>query len=637
MRVVGLTLVLALAVCLVLETPVTGLDGPATTLHAGGPSHSGLSLATQVPLGTFDAVPAGVAPPRLGNMVNHPEAIPLNETTLKWFNAPFSVVFDPVNGYVYISDSGSENVSVVDPSTNRIIAYVPLGGIFAGNGNLVCDPITGNVYAGGGSQITVIGAKTNTAISTIPIANPSGALPDPLTYDAQTGDVFVLDQVGTNISVVNRTSILATVSLPWQYASGAVYDSTNQEVYATSFSFSYPPCSGSCYVNKDNVSLINGSTFAVTPNVFTMLPASQLIYVPAYREIFSAGLRGNVSVFDPETGKTTAVLNLSAGLGGLAYDSRNGLIYSTDRFFGDPYDGRTITSGDNVTIVDPRTDRSVGSIPVWSQPVGIAYDDRTNELFVANMDSGSVSVINLTATYHLDFTETGLPIGTLWNISASGVSHAGTGPNIGFVEPNGTYNFSVSPSHGYVPQLEQGAVTVNGYDVGVMVRFVPPSSLVRFEESGLPARIEWSTQLGGQLHESTISSISFNESNGTYDYTVPEIAGFRANPSAGNVSVLGLSVVQEIIFSGVTSASTPSLLGIHLVEGAFIVGSILFSVLILAGVLLPRAIRRRHRSTRDDQHAGTPRHPASGSPALELAAPSSTNLSTTDGPLEEEV
>ena len=512
-----------------------------------------------------------------------------NETTMKGFNAPFGVVYDPVNGYVYVSNFASDSVSVLDPGTTRFIANISLGGVFQGGGNLVCDPATGNIYVGSTSDIFVIGAKTNTIISTLVIPIPGGALPDPMTYDAQTRDVFVLDGIGTNISVVNQTSVIATVSLPWQYAAGAVYDSTNHDVYATSFSFSYPPCSGSCYINRDYVSVINGSTFTVTPTPFTMLPEFRMLYLPAEEEIFTAGVRGNVSAFDPNTGRTTGILNLSAELGGLAYDSRNGLVYATNRYFGNAYNASSITPGNNVTIVDPRTDRSVGSIPVWSEPVGIAYDDRTDELFVANIGSGSVSVINLTSTYHVQFTETDLPPGANWSVAMDGKARVGPGP-LDFVEPNGSFSYTVPSAVGYVPALAAGTVQVSGSDVTVLVQFHPPSYPVTVRESGLPAGTNWSVQLGARSAWSSSSEIVLSESNGTYPFTADEIGGYAVTPRNGTATVSGAAVSLIITYSKLSKSGS----NVFLVYLDLALASVL-AVLMAIFVLIGRGRKKRTR------------------------------------------
>ena len=48
----------------------------------------------------------------------------------------------------------------------------------------------------------------------------------------------------------------------------------------------------------------------------------------------------------------------------------------------------------SLTIIDPCTDRVVGTVPLKEQPFGIAYDSSTDQVFAAD-SSGTVSVINV--------------------------------------------------------------------------------------------------------------------------------------------------------------------------------------------------------------------------------------------------
>lgn len=536
---------------------------------------------------------------------------PLNETTLKGFAYPFGVTYDPVNGYVYVSNFGSSSVSILDPANNQVVASVSLG---IGVEGMVCDAL-GNVYVGSGSAVAVISGKTNSVISTVSIPNAVG---NPVAYDSQNRLVYSPSSVNSSLYAINETAIVSTLTLPGLVATQGAYDGGTGQVWITSIVQ---------YNHPENISRINGTTNAIVGSAQPTEPPSQMVYVPVTRAMYGAGEWGNLTVISDLTNQDLAVLHLNdnrngARLGGEAYDPQNGNLYVTDRLSG-------TGPGDQVYVVNATTNTLVQNLTVWSSPIGIAYDDHTNELFVANSESGSVSVINLTATYHLDFTETGLPTGTPWSVSASGAVHMGTGPDLGFSEPNGTYDFSVPPTRGYFPRLTQVVVTVDGNDVGVVVQFLPPSSSVRFEESGLPTATEWSAQLGGLLRSSTLSSLTFNESNGTYAFYVPGVAGFLAHPSSGGLSVLGLPVVQTINFTSSPSASAPSLFGMPPIASALIVGSILLSVLMLATMFLLGAVRRRRRSSRDAHRTLPPPSPTFVFPPTYAAGPASmVELST---------
>jgi len=156
-------------------------------------------------------------------------------------------------------------------------------------------------------------------------------------------------------------------------------------------------------------------------------------------------------------------------------------------------------------------------------------------------------------TYTLDFSETGLPNGTSWTVDVSGVPESSNGTTIGFLEPNGTSNFSIRPTALYTPHPAFGAVTVAGASTNVTVTFVttnPPYS-VMITESGLPSGASWDVNLSGDLGSSTSNTIGFSEPNGSYTLVVAAVQNFTANYS-GTITVSGGPTSVAVTFSNTT-------------------------------------------------------------------------------------
>ncbi len=194
--------------------------------------------------------------------------------------------------------------------------------------------------------------------------------------------------------------------------------------------------------------------------------------------------------------------------------------------------------------------------------------------YVSNVTSGTVVVNGAQVDVYVSFTsvskvvwgitfnETGLPSGYMWNISVEKLSNGtivfnGTStssPSFTFLEPNGTYQFSVNAS-GYIASPASGNVTINGANQYVNVQFTQTKSssnyTVTFKESGLPSGSSWSVTLAGKTKSTTSSSLSFTEPNGTYQYTISGPANFTASPSTGSIMVDGAPVSQSINFSAV--------------------------------------------------------------------------------------
>jgi hypothetical protein len=212
------------------------------------------------------------------------------------------------------------------------------------------------------------------------------------------------------------------------------------------------------------------------------------------------------------------------------------------------------------------TAASVGSSVTDEEANGtIPYNLSNVPGWRANAYAGSVRVAGAGAgvavtwswtTYAVGFTETGLPGGTSWAVTLAGVRTAASGSSIGFVEPNGTYAYTISAVPGWTTGSFSGNVSVNGGAASVSVAWTRVTYAVTVDESGLPSGTDWSVTLGGTPGASTGSGIGFVEPNGTYAFTVAGIAGWRASRYSGSLTVSGATASTSITWSAVTYSVT---------------------------------------------------------------------------------
>ncbi|HTS33107.1 MAG TPA: thermopsin family protease [Thermoplasmata archaeon] len=141
------------------------------------------------------------------------------------------------------------------------------------------------------------------------------------------------------------------------------------------------------------------------------------------------------------------------------------------------------------------------------------------------------------------FSETGLATGASWNATLNGVTLTSTGSTIVFSIGAGTYGWSVDAA-GYTTETPSGSVTVTSSGATVDVTFTAiPVYAVTFTESGLPTGTSWSVILGGVPETSTGSSIVFEETAGTYSYSVGSVSGYGvSSPASGSVTVSNAAV-----------------------------------------------------------------------------------------------
>ncbi len=174
--------------------------------------------------------------------------------------------------------------------------------------------------------------------------------------------------------------------------------------------------------------------------------------------------------------------------------------------------------------------------------------------------------------FSVEFTETGLPNGTLWTVhvtgNGQGQEHAledqtasSYGTSLNFSLPNGTYHYTVAPVNGsfFVGRSSHGKfVVAGGSPPSIAVAFVtPPTTVVRFSESALPLGTNWSVRVngigaGGHVVEqlsSTTGNVTFALPNGTYRYLVGGVLGFVNSPVTGSVNVTGTPVAINVSYT----------------------------------------------------------------------------------------
>jgi hypothetical protein len=182
------------------------------------------------------------------------------------------------------------------------------------------------------------------------------------------------------------------------------------------------------------------------------------------------------------------------------------------------------------------------------------YPSTSEPNYYPEVNSGSFSVTGANKTiivkfyfaesYQVTFSESGLPSGTEWGIGVSGTNSSydtfSTGTSLQFDLQNGTYSFFVFGVAGYDPTPSSGSFTVRGAAVSMpTIIWSEASYSVIFTESGLTPRTKWSVTLNGVTQNSTATTITFTEVDGTYSFTVGNVSGWRASVNSGSVTVYG--------------------------------------------------------------------------------------------------
>jgi YVTN family beta-propeller protein len=122
-------------------------------------------------------------------------------------NALFGITYDPIHQTMYVSNSASDDVSVINTDTgmdpNEVIATI--SDITHASG-LAYDPVNDQMYVTEflaigvpGSNVRVIDTNTNALVGD-PI--PVGSLPEGIAYEPEHGRMYVANFGSDSVSVI---------------------------------------------------------------------------------------------------------------------------------------------------------------------------------------------------------------------------------------------------------------------------------------------------------------------------------------------------------------------------------------------------------------------------------------------------
>jgi YVTN family beta-propeller protein len=471
---------------------------------------------------------------------------------------PTSATYDPANGYVYVTNALSGNVSVIDGT--RVAGTVSVG---SEPESATYDGTNGYVYVPnyGSSDVTVI--NSTGLVGTVDVGNN----PVSAAYDSDAGTVYIANQNSMYVSILSGTLATGTVSLSGD-SDWVVYDPDDGYVYAlisgnpshTStvsvidgitvvgtvsvgklpLYATYDPGNGYVYVSNadsDNVSVISGTALVGSvdvgfgPGLAAYDSENGYVYVPNR-------LDDNVSVINGTTvrGSVTVSDGSSGGPYSVTYDSGNGSVYAAN------------PGSSNVSVISGTT--LAGSVNVGENSEFAAYDAANCSVYVPNSGSNNVSIIS--TWFPVTLRESGLPTGTEWWANVTGRPPTGSDTSsISFTEPNGNYSYSVSTTDKTYAS-PGGLLTVGGAAATRVVVFGLETYPSTFAETGLMAGTNWSVSLGGVTLSSDVASVQFQEPNGTHAYTIGALPGWRTPAYAGTITVRGGPVATTVPWSRVT-------------------------------------------------------------------------------------
>ncbi|MGB6501351.1 MAG: YncE family protein [Thermoplasmata archaeon] len=402
---------------------------------------------------------------------------------------PFAVAVDTTTGDVFVTNNASNNVSVISVAESKVVGSIPVGKDPLG---IAFDPDNGLLYVanGGSNNLSVIDGATFALTSPIPV----GESPVGIAFDPVSGQLFVADSGSGAVSIVSAAtdSVAATVPVG-EHPYGVALDNLTDDIYVSN------EWSG-------NVSVLSAATDTLVATVPVLTPFGG-----------------------------------SPLLEGLAYDASDGYVW--------------VGAGSYFTVViDPASESVIAFSDV--DPSGVVYDPDSGAVCVTDTANVTFACFESTSGWtpakDLTFTESGLPSGTLWNVTLGyeDRTQSSRTPNLTFALDSydlyGSLSYSIGPTDRYAPDPATGVLNATLLPTTVAVSFVwsPGPYSVGFEETGLPSGTSWSVSLDGSVESSTGSSVTFTEPSGTYQYRILAIPDWHQTslPNPGEIAVAGASV-----------------------------------------------------------------------------------------------
>lgn len=329
---------------------------------------------------------------------------------------PSAEAYCPSNGFIYVVNSGSDNVSVVDTHNNEVKYSIAVGSDPVG---IAFDPTNGFMYVSNqnSENISVINVDSEKVTASIYIDNSTGKI----AYDPSNDGIYVLSNSGVNsvfyidpsLNKVGNRIFAKTV--PNYKLTGLVYDPDNKLMYVVDGYFPRLVIAGFSAQIIEIDSTTNHIAFSSNTSLSAALygivydSGNGKLYIPSagwYTLLYMDRNYTNISGF----------INLSLGFPSnpdLIYVPNSGFIYyvsSNLLYANDP--------GTGVAILNPTSQKIVKAINITMGVSAIVYDPQNNLIYAANSVTNNVTIIPALNIGHpfmqvLEYLYVGVPSGVL--------------------------------------------------------------------------------------------------------------------------------------------------------------------------------------------------------------------------------
>ncbi len=273
--------------------------------------------------------------------------------------------------FAYITNEGSNSISVIDTTTNKVTATIPVGSNPIG---VAVNPNGTKVYVVNdhSNDVSVIDTATNTVVATVPV----GSSPQGVAVSPNGKKVYVTNLASNGISVIDTaTNTVVSTVKTGRNPTGVAASPDGKKIYVTN--------SG-----DKTVSIIDTATKAVISTVSVGKSPKEIAVTPDGTKVYVANFdSSSISIIDPTTNSVTATVKVEGSPFGVAVNPEGTKVYVTNN-------GKYFST---VSVIDTATNTVTATIPVGPNPAGVSVTPDGTKVYVAINLCNTVSVID-TAT-----------------------------------------------------------------------------------------------------------------------------------------------------------------------------------------------------------------------------------------------
>jgi PGF-pre-PGF domain-containing protein len=296
------------------------------------------------------------------------------------------------NPYAYVTNYNSNTVSVIDTTTNKVTATMPVG---IRPWGVAVNPDGTRVYVTNwnSNTVSVIDTVTNTVTATVNVgSNPMGIA---VAHDGKK--IYVTNAMSNNVSVIDsaNNTVIATVDEPYHpvgiavtpdgkkvyvanlYGGVSVFDTATNTIKETKIVGAYllgiavSPDGSKVYLTHSDIhdyyNIDSQAVFAIntiTNNVTAILgvngPTTGVIFNQAGTKAYVASWgSGKIYVIDTATNNVTAAVNVGIHPEGIAISPDGSTVYVANE------------ESNNISVIDTNTNAITASINVGNKPVAL--------------------------------------------------------------------------------------------------------------------------------------------------------------------------------------------------------------------------------------------------------------------------